>query len=244
MRRRCISDTGGGGKHAQAAARLGPADFQGYEEILIRAGRFSKQAKMKNEKITRRGLIVGGLALMTSGCMSSIQDVVQPVPIALSANTYRVDRRYRRQRVRYDGGEAPGTIVVNTTEYYLYSVEGGGWATRYGVGVGEQGLTLKGIARIGHKAVWPSWTPTANMMRRKPRLVQYAGGVPGGPNNPLGARALYLYRGGRDTMFRIHGTNEPWSIGTSVSSGCIRLTNDDIVDLYERTPVGTTVLVI
>ncbi|WP_353644962.1 L,D-transpeptidase [Mesorhizobium sp. WSM2239] len=199
---------------------------------------------MKNEKITRRGLIVGGLALMTSGCMSTIQDVVQPVPIALSADTYRVDPRYRRQRVRYDGGEAPGTIVVNTSEYYLYSIEDGGWATRYGVGVGEQGLTLKGQARIGHKAVWPSWTPTANMMRRKPRLVQYAGGVPGGPNNPLGARALYLYRGGRDTMFRIHGTNEPWSIGTSVSSGCIRLTNDDIIDLYERTPVGTTVLVI
>ena len=147
-------------------------------------------------------------------------------------------------RKRYDGGESPGTIVVDTSQFYLYFVEEGGWATRYGVGVGEQGLTLKGRATIGHKAVWPSWTPTANMMRRKPRLVQYAGGVPGGPNNPLGARALYLYRGGRDTMFRLHGTNEPWSIGTAVSSGCIRLLNDDIIDLYDRTPVGTTVLVV
>jgi len=199
---------------------------------------------MKNEEITRRGLIVGGLALMTSGCMSTIQDVVQPVPVALKAENYRVAPQYRRQRVPYDGGEAPGTIVVNTSEFYLYHVEDGGWATRYGVGVGEQGLTLKGNARIGRKADWPSWTPTANMLRRKPHLAQYAGGVEGGLHNPLGARALYLYRGGRDTMFRIHGTNEPWSIGNAVSSGCIRLTNDDIVDLYERIPVGTSVLVI
>src|SRR5918993_75053 len=115
---------------------------------------FSERAKIKKEKITRRGPVFCGPALMTSGCMSTIQDVVQPVPIALSAETYRVDPRYRRQRVRYDGGEAPGTIVVNTSEYYLYSVEDGGWATRYGVGVGEQGLTLKGNARIGNKAVW------------------------------------------------------------------------------------------
>ncbi len=106
-------------------------------------------------------------------------------------------------------------------------------------------LTLhSGTATVGHKAEWPSWTPTANMMKRKPRLVQYASGVPGGPENPLGARALYLYRGGRDTMFRLHGTNEPWSIGQAMSSGCVRLLNDDITHLYDRTPVGTTVLVI
>ena len=155
-----------------------------------------------------------------------------------------LDPRFRRKHVRYYGSEPAGTIVVNTSERFLYHIEEDGWATRYGVGVGEQGLSLKGKATIGNKAVWPSWTPTGNMMRRKPRLVQYAGGVPGGPNNPLGARALYLYRGGRDTMFRLHGTNEPWTIGTAVSSGCVRLTNDDIVDLYERVPVGTTVLVI
>ncbi|WP_011578855.1 MULTISPECIES: L,D-transpeptidase [Chelativorans] len=199
---------------------------------------------MRNETITRRALLLGGLALSSTGCMSTIQDVVQPVPVALNAENYRVDPRYRKQRVPYDGGEAPGTIVVNTSEFYLYHVEEGGWAMRYGVGVGEQGLTLKGKAKIGRKAEWPSWTPTANMLRRKPHLVQYAGGVEGGLNNPLGARALYLYRGGRDTMFRIHGTNEPWSIGNAMSSGCIRLTNDDIVDLYERTPVGATVVVI
>ena len=141
--------------------------------------------------------------------------------------------------MQYHGSEPAGTIVVNTSERFLYHVEEDGWATRYGVGVGEQGLSLKGKATIGHKAEWPSWTPTANMMRRKPRLVQYAGGVAGGPNNPLGARALYLYRGGRDTMFRLHGTNEPWTIGTAVSSGCVRLTNDDIVRPLRACPRGS-----
>ncbi|MNL53735.1 putative L,D-transpeptidase ErfK/SrfK precursor [compost metagenome] len=115
---------------------------------------------------------------------------------------------------------------------------------RYGIGVGEEGRTLKGEAKIGRKAEWPSWTPTENMMQRKPHLRQYAGGVSGGMHNPLGAAALYLYRGGHDTMFRLHGTNEPWTIGQAVSSGCVRLTNEDIVDLYKRTPVGTKVFVI
>ena len=201
-----------------------------------------KQAEMNNNKITRRGLILGGLALMAAGCTTGRQALI-PISSAFTGRT-GLDPRYRRRHVRYDGSEKAGTIVVDTSEKFLYSVEEGGWATRYGVGVGEQGLSLKGIATIGRKAEWPSWTPTASMMRRKPRLVQYAGGVPGGPNNPLGARALYLYRGNSDTMFRVHGTNEPWTIGTAVSSGCIRLTNDDIIHLYERTPVGTTVLVI
>ena len=196
---------------------------------------------MNNDDITRRGLVLGGLALFVSGCTSA--RTAEPLSYALAPKS-GVNPRFRRKHVRYDGSEPAGTLVVDTSEFFLYAVEEGGWATRYGVGVGEQGLTLKGKATIGHKAEWPSWTPTANMMRRKPRLLQYAGGVPGGPNNPLGARALYLYRNGRDTMFRLHGTNEPWSIGTAVSSGCVRLTNDDIVDLYQRVPVGTTVLVI
>ncbi|BCH31884.1 L,D-transpeptidase [Mesorhizobium sp. L-8-10] len=195
---------------------------------------------MSNGKITRRGLILTGLALMMGGCT-----VLQQAPLLSAYAPKRgPDPRYRRRRVPYSGSEPAGTIVIDTSEYYLYHVEGRGSATRYGVGVGEQGRTLKGTASIGRKAEWPSWTPTANMMRRKPRLVKYAGGVPGGLNNPLGARALYLYRGGRDTMFRLHGTNEPWTIGHAVSSGCVRLTNDDIVHLYGRTPVGTRVLII
>lgn len=192
-----------------------------------------------NHEFTRRGLLLGGMALIASGC-TPVARLSQDRVFKKSSG---VDPRYRRQRVQYHGTEAPGSIVVDTGDKFLYFVEEDGWATRYGVGVGQEGLSLKGKATIGRKAVWPSWTPTANMMRRKPHLVQYAGGVAGGPNNPLGARALYLYRSGKDTMFRLHGTNEPWSIGQSMSSGCVRLLNDDIIHLYDRAAVGATVLV-
>ena len=196
-----------------------------------------------NHVFTRRQLLWIGLALTASGCASTPRELVEVDGVTYDKRA-QIDPRYHRQRVRYDGVGSPGSIVVDTNDKFLYSVEGGGWATRYGVGVGQAGLSLKGNASVGHKAVWPSWTPTENMMRRKPRLVQYAGGVPGGPDNPLGARALYLYRNGQDTMYRLHGTNEPWSIGRAVSSGCVRLLNDDIIDLYERTPVGTSVIII
>ena len=198
---------------------------------------------MTKTLMTRRALALGGLALLAAGCTPAVREAGQ-----FAASTFmpgrRLDPRYRRQRVEYHRNERPGTIVVDTSNRFLYFVEEGGYATRYGVGVGREGRTLKGRATIGRKAEWPSWTPTANMMRRDPRLLQYASGVPGGPNNPLGARALYLHRNGRDTMFRLHGTNEPWSIGQAMSSGCIRLMNEDIIHLYNRTRVGTTVVVI
>ncbi|SFK76353.1 Lipoprotein-anchoring transpeptidase ErfK/SrfK [Mesorhizobium albiziae] len=194
---------------------------------------------MSDNGVSRRGIMLGGLALMLSGCAQAwgTRSIVIP-------ERSRLDPRLQQQLVPYDGRESPGTIVVDTSERFLYAVEQGGWATRFGVAVGEEGLTLKGKATVGRKAQWPSWMPTDSMISRKPHLVQYAGGVPGGPNNPLGARALYLYRGNRDTLFRIHGTNEPWLIGTAVSNGCIRLTNEDIIDLYDRTPLDTPVLVI
>jgi lipoprotein-anchoring transpeptidase ErfK/SrfK len=134
--------------------------------------------------------------------------------------------------------------VVNTPERRLYYVLGGGRALRYGIGVGREGLALRGNATVGRKAEWPNWTPTANMIRRDPRNLQFASGVPGGPTNPLGARALYLYRNGRDTMFRIHGTNQPRSIGQAMSSGCVRMLNHDVIDLYDRVPTGSRVVVI
>ena len=195
---------------------------------------------MNKYQTTRRGLVLGSLAVMVAGCAQTVEQeqVVEPISPA-----FTMDPRYARQRVKYQSSEKTGSIVVDTSDRFLYYVEGDGWATRYGVGVGEEGLTLKGPATIGRKAEWPSWTPTADMMKRKPRLLQYAGGVPGGPENPLGARALYLYRDGRDTMFRLHGTNEPWTIGHAVSNGCIRMVNDDVIDLYDRTPLGTSVLV-
>lgn len=201
--------------------------------------------------ISRRGFLFG-LPLFVSGCVSTefaadranyaaLPDERFPVgPVSLD----RINPELRRQEVAYEGGESAGTIVVNTPERRLYYVLGNGRAIRYGIGVGREGLTLRGNAVVGRKAEWPSWTPTANMMRREPRYRQYASGVSGGPHNPLGARALYLYRNGRDTMFRIHGTNQPDTIGGAVSSGCIRMTNHDVIDLYERTSNGAKVVVI
>ena len=143
------------------------------------------------------------------------------------------------------GSERPGSIVINVPERRLYLVEGGGRALRYAVGVGRnEALNFHGSAVIGRKEEWPRWTPTANMIAAMPRYRPYAGGMAGGVGNPLGARALYLYRDGHDTYFRVHGTNEPQSIGHAVSSGCIRLFNQDIIDLYKRVPVGTHVTVV
>lgn len=198
---------------------------------------------MNNANLTRRGLILSSLVSLAAGCTPVARQTWEPLSFGFARRPY-LDRRLRRQRVEYSGYDAPGTIVVNTNERFLYTVEENGWATRYGISVGEEGLTMKGRATVGRKEEWPSWTPTERMIQRKPHLLQYAGGVPGGPNNPLGARALYLYRNGRDTMFRLHATNQPWLIGQAVSNGCIRLTNDDAVYLYERTPLGTPVLII
>src|SRR5690349_5148932 len=156
-----------------------------------------------------------------------------------------VDRRlmdaiYARQTVEYKGPEKPGSIVVDIDERMLYLVQPDGKAMRYGVGVGKQGFSWRGTASVGRKGVWPNWSPTKTMVGIKPDLPRY---MEAGLDNPLGARALYLYQDGRDILFRIHGTNEPWSIGEQVSSGCVRMLNEDIVDLYERVPVGATVYV-
>ncbi|RVV98247.1 L,D-transpeptidase [Mesobaculum littorinae] len=150
--------------------------------------------------------------------------------------------RPRRVQVRYD--VEPGSIHVFPDIFHLYFITAPGEAIEYHVAVGEAGRNFQGNATIQRKAEWPSWTPTQNMIDREPETyAKFAGGVPGGPDNPLGARALYLYRNGRDTMYRIHGTPQPWTIGTAVSSGCVRLINDDIVDLYQRVEVGASVKV-
>jgi lipoprotein-anchoring transpeptidase ErfK/SrfK len=147
------------------------------------------------------------------------------------------DGRYRRQEVAYGGPHRPGTIVIDTPSRYLYLVQGNGRALRYGIGVGRPGFTWAGMKTVSAKREWPDWTPPAEMLRRRPDLPRH---MAGGPENPLGARALYL----GSTLYRIHGTNEPNTIGQSVSSGCIRMMNEDVVDLYDRVPVGAKVLVI
>lgn len=181
----------------------------------------------------RRSLLLGGLALaVTPG-------------VSLAHNRkFVLDPVYLPQIVPFSGYPA-GTLVVDPRARFLYLVEGGGVARRYGVGVGRAGLAFRGTAIVGRKAKWPSWTPTKNMIRREPeKYARYADGVPGGPGNPLGARALYLYRNGRDTYYRIHGTTQPWSIGRAVSNGCIRMINEHVKDLYERVPKGTPVVVL
>jgi lipoprotein-anchoring transpeptidase ErfK/SrfK len=153
----------------------------------------------------------------------------------------QIDRQEQTaQLVRDPTGERPGTIVVDTASRKLYLVYPGGEAIRYGIGVGRQGFAWKGAATIGRKAEWPSWTPPTAMLKRRPDLPTF---MEGGLDNPLGARALYLHSGGRDTLFRIHGTNEPDTIGQAVSSGCIRMMNADVIDLYSRVRTGTRVVV-
>jgi lipoprotein-anchoring transpeptidase ErfK/SrfK len=165
-----------------------------------------------------------------------------PIP---AADMTRVDPRYYRQEVFYSTPEPTGTIVVDTAARYLYLIGENGRAMRYGVGVGREGLAFEGVGRIGRKAEWPSWRPTNDMIAREPeRYGPLRDGMPPGLTNPLGARAMYLYRDGVDTLFRLHGSMEEASIGQSISSGCIRLLNQDIIDLYRRVPVGSRVVVI
>lgn len=148
-----------------------------------------------------------------------------------------LDPKYQPQMVEYQGSESAGTIVVDTPNKFLFLVQGGGRAMRYGIGVGRPGFTWSGVKTITAKKEWPSWTPPKEMLARRPDLPRY---MEGGPENPLGARAMYL----GSTLYRIHGSNEPWTIGTNVSSGCIRMRNEDVIDLYGRVGVGAKVIVI
>jgi len=165
-----------------------------------------------------------------------------PVP---AVSLQKLKPRNIRTQVEYPTDQPPGTIVVDPHDRYLYLVQEGGMAMRYGVGVGKAGLEFAGTANVQYKRQWPRWTPTQDMIARSPEInQQWAGGMEGGPENPLGARALYLFKDGKDTLYRIHGTNQPWSIGEAVSSGCIRMMNQDVIDLYGRVPDGSKVVVL
>ncbi|MBO3759005.1 L,D-transpeptidase [Ciceribacter sp. L1K22] len=165
--------------------------------------------------------------------------------VVLVAQKKQVAEKYKRRVVHLVTDEKPGTIIIDTNNKFLYYVEGKNRATRYGVGVGRDGFGWSGVVKIGRKAEWPEWRPPASMRAREAAkghilpIVQK-----GGPDNPLGARAMYLYKGGRDTIFRIHGTNQPWTIGQNMSSGCIRMMNKDVEHLYARADVGTKVIVV
>jgi lipoprotein-anchoring transpeptidase ErfK/SrfK len=173
----------------------------------------------------------------------------EPFPVA-GINLSKIDPVYLRREVYYSTKEQPGTIIIDPANHFLYLVTENGKAMRYGVGVGREGFEWNGAATIKFKREWPDWYPPAEMIAREPKLaakleqLQSGQGMKGGPGNPVGARALYLWQGNKDTLFRIHGTIEPYSIGKSVSSGCIRLINQDIIDLYSRVPVNSKVVVL
>jgi lipoprotein-anchoring transpeptidase ErfK/SrfK len=173
----------------------------------------------------------------------------EPFPVP-ALNLSVVNPAFLRSVVAYPGREPAGTIIVDPQSRYLYAVQGDGSAVRYGVGVGRTGFGWSGTATIKEKREWPDWYPPKEMLQRQPELMSHMAqlqggiGMPGGPRNPLGARAMYLWQGNKDTLYRLHGTIEPGSIGRSMSSGCIRLINQDAIDLYARTPVGATVVVL
>ena len=197
-----------------------------------------------------RLVILAAAGVMLSGCMETAnyqaadQANFKPRDRELLAQIKYVNKpvadAYRRAIVEFNRKEAPGSIVVDSDNHYLYFVVNGGKAIRYGITVGEEAMAWSGIAKVGSMTEWPPWHPTKSEIAR----LGVPTFVPPGPDNPMGSRALYLYSGGKDTLFRIHGTNQPESIGESISFGCIRLTNEDVIDLYNRVKLGTIVVVL
>jgi lipoprotein-anchoring transpeptidase ErfK/SrfK len=172
---------------------------------------------------------------------AAMPDEQFPIP---AVDLSELDPRYFRQVVDYSTQEAPGTVVVDTAERYLYHVQNDGMAMRYGVGIGSAGFEWSGRAHVAYKREWPVWTPPADMIKRQPGLEKWRSGHPPGIDNPLGARALYVHQGNRDTLYRIHGTAEVWTIGNAVSSGCVRLLHQDVIDLYDRVRPGSPMVVL
>jgi lipoprotein-anchoring transpeptidase ErfK/SrfK len=216
-------------------------------------------ADLRSGGIDRRGFLAGAAAsfgaLGLAGCASSdvmslaeAEKVYGPAhdakfPIA-AVDVTKIDPKFFRRKVRYDSKEAPGTIIVDPSNFYVYRIEGDGEATRYGANVGREGFLWNGEAYVGRKAEWPVWTPPKEMIKRQPESAKYARGMPGGPENPLGARTLYLYQKGVYTLYTIYSTSDPESIGSGVTSGCTGLLTQDMLDLYSRTPVNTKVIVL
>ena len=202
--------------------------------------------------MNRREFVVGGMAGIAVGATGWSAPAGAASYFAGSAvdngitykstNFAAIDPQWRKQIVKYKSSEPAGTVVVDTLHHFLYLIMENGTAIRYGVGVGKEGFQWFGRANIDRKARWPKWTPPPEMLKRNPNLPAYVSG--GSPTNPLGPRALYLFSGGNDTGYRLHGTTQPQSIGKDASSGCIRMFNEDVIDLYQRCPVGTAAQVL
>jgi lipoprotein-anchoring transpeptidase ErfK/SrfK len=241
--------------------RTGNFDIMKTDDRVANPGRIDNGARIgfRAGQFDRRSFLVGSAvsfgALGLAGCVTSdgmslaeaeklygpVADPKFPIP---AVDISQVDPKYFRRTVRYETNEAPGTIVVDSANYYVYRIEGEGNATRYGANVGRQGFLWSGEAYIGRKGEWPTWTPPKEMIKRQPEVAKYARGMPGGPENPLGARTLYLYQKGVYTLYTIYSTSDPETIGTNLTSGCTGLLTQDMIDLYDRTSVKTKVIVL
>ena len=215
----------------------------------LRPGLLNRRSFLFGSAVGLGTLGLGGCVTSDGGMsLAEAQKVYGPVPTEKfpipAADISKVDPKYYRRIVRYDSGEAPGTIIIDPSNFYVYRIEGDGNATRYGANVGRQGFLWSGEAYVGRKAEWPTWTPPREMIKRQPEVAKYARGMPGGPENPLGARVLYLYQKGVYTLYTIYSTSEPDTIGTNLTSGCTGLLTQDMIDLYDRTPVKTKVIVL
>lgn len=204
---------------------------------------------MSGSVLTRRTFIAGAAAsgaALSTGLLSTPawadQDPDDPFPLP-PFDEKKLPKDFRRAVVPYPTRHWPGTIIINTGSRQLFLVLEGQQALRFGCAVGRDGFRWAGLADVGRKVMWPRWTPPKDMIERSPEKAKWKDGMPGGPENPLGARALYLFQNGGDTLYRIHGTNEPMSIGKNASSGCIRMLNQNVIELYRRTPVGSRVVV-
>lgn len=220
--------------------------------VADRASLTSQRAERVSRRACLRALAGSGFGLALAACQETTQQATaaraapagrdysgEPFPVRL-VNRDRFDAIFRPTVVADTSGEAPGTIIIDTRARHLYLVRDNRQALRFGIAVGEAGRAWHGTATVGRKATWPAWYPTDEMRRSVPGFPTR---IAPGEANPLGARALYLYQGGRDTLYRIHGTSEPWTIGTEASSGCIRMLNEDVIALYDQVRVGARVIV-
>ena len=217
--------------------------------------RFERRAGLLDRRSFLRGSAIGLGVLGLAGCATTdalflaeaeknygpLPGEKFPIP---AVDLKKVDPKYYRRTVQYDSKEAPGTIIVDPKNFYVYRIEGNGSATRYGANVGRDGFLWNGEAYVGRKSEWATWTPPAEMIKRQPEAAKYARGMPGGLDNPLGARTLHLYQNGRYTLYTIYASSEPESIGTGRTSGCVGLLSQDMIHLYAQTPVKTKVVVL
>ncbi|CAH1669633.1 L,D-transpeptidase [Chelatococcus asaccharovorans] len=216
----------------------------------LRSGRLNRRSFLFGSAVVGLGTLGLGGCVTSDGGMSlaEAQKVYGPVPTEKfpipAADVSKVDPKYYRRTVRYETKEAPGTIIVDPGNYYVYRIEEDGNATRYGANVGRDGFRWSGDAYVGRKGEWATWTPPKEMIKRQPEAAKYAGGMPGGLDNPLGARTLYLYQNGAYTLYTIYASSDPESIGSGITSGCVGLLSQDMIHLYDRTPVKTKVVVL